>query len=181
MISCSLNKVKENQSCEKEFSRDSGIQLISNTKEVTGSTVSYLLTGATYAGEFAVKISAGIIIGLILCSPSLAIDGLLLRKGQRALGECFQKLDGDSFRILYKGETWGEKVYKQTKSLGCPIMGPIIKSVKKVVGCYISKNTKEDRQKAKEQMTFLMEDKNFIACTSIKEKKRAQAFLDSLN
>lgn len=145
-------------------------------KALVGSGVSYLATGAAYTSEALLRISGGIVLGVVVCSPVIAIEGSLGGNGQVS-SECIGKAGSVIFDPP-NSYSFGKSTYKQTSDWRCPEVDYISKGLRDISRCYW-KDGQED--KAKKQLGFVTGNEFLYNCLSSDEKERVKSSLDKLS
>ncbi len=155
------------------------LKIASSTKEYAGTTSSYVLTGTVYTGEFILKIAAGVVVGLALCSPALLIDASS-SGGTSATNTCFNVVAGAPLNYLFEKKSLGKVAYEKTNSWRCPLVKPLTHSIIKIANCYSELKTAEGNLQAKNQLTVLSNDIDFIRCADTSDKEKVRNSLAQL-
>lgn len=161
-VSCSTQQKKFENSlakgdCEdaiKNIPSSSSSSLLKQTKQISGTVASYVLTGLTYGTEVTVYITGGVAGGLVICSPILIAEGASHSKGQ-ASGDCFGYVSDIMIRQGAGKELFGKKVYNKTSNWRCPDLTDFSEGLRSVVSCYENKNDRENLEKAKAQLDII--------------------------
>lgn len=184
LVSCSTSKIKENHLvggvCEKKFKETKlheGQVIWQKVNEGTGTGMSYLVTGLGYSTDVAVQFTSGVIAGVGLCSPLLALDMMATRNGNHLTsisGECIGEVGvmaGD-----YLNPKLGPAAYKKTKTWRCPNVDPIAFGLVKVADCYQDMG---QRGLARTQLQKITHSEVFQTCLSKGAMKKIEEKLSS--
>ncbi|HAZ14996.1 MAG: hypothetical protein A2X86_21945 [Bdellovibrionales bacterium GWA2_49_15] len=164
--------------CVQAFEREQSLsgQLANSTKKIVGTTVSYLLTGVGHSADVALTFSGGIVIGVVLCSPIIALEAAAHGDG-RASGDCIGKVASD-ISMKEKLTHIGEKTYRSTRQWRCPNLDQVSQRLRKVASCY---DEQGDRLKAQAQLKAIKEQQLFVECLSAVEFSVVASELDRLS
>lgn len=184
MVSCSIERqtiedhdhLYENNSCIKEYfeveeSTIEQVQRVAST--TTGTSISYVLIGSAYTGEFLLKVVGGIGVGVIICSPVIAVEGAL-RGGGNASGECIGRVGGEFIDTKYE---FSKKVDEETAELRCDQYDHISSGLRRIASCLMKEENYKD---ALSQINVIKEDKIY-KCLSDKEKDKLDDMLEEIN
>ena len=135
-----FNQHIANKECEEaliENQPSSSMEILSTTAQGTGTAASYLLTGLGYTTDIIVQFGGGIAVGVIICSPLIAVE-LGSKSDGRASAKCMSEIGGSmieagSFMKL------GQTSYKKTKKWRCPNYDKLSQGFRKVARCYYEK------------------------------------------
>lgn len=187
LLSCTHKKMEDKylvqsdlapQSCLKELEdskRDSIDQVFDVVVNGTQSGVSYLLSGAGYTTDFVIVAVGGLAVGVVICSPIIALEGSLRGSG-RASGECVGNVSGNIWKE-FPEKGIGGTLYESTESLRCPEVDYISKGLRNVSSCYKSKGMDNY---ALEQVQAIESDPVLKKCSSETEKEKVQRLLEEL-
>lgn len=181
--SCSFNRKSESDyylllgdkhKCTKEYFEEDesiieGVQRVST--EGAGHLLSYTLVGTAYTGEVLVRFVGGIAVGVVICSPVIAVEGALGGGGD-ASGRCIGEVGGNIMST--EKLKWGSSVHNDTKELRCPEVDHIAKGIRRVSKCYLENNKPK---KAYDQLMTLLSDREILRCISSDEKKKLSPLL----
>ena len=177
VTSCSTQQQKFNNAiangqCEEAIQnipRSTSSLLLKKTKHISGTIASYLVTGVTYGTEVTVYVTGGIVGGIVVCSPLIAIEGAGNGNGH-ASGECIRTVGEGIWRSGWGMGKLGEKVYDGTGPWRCPDLTDLSEGLRSVATCYEAKNNKENLLKAKEQLEIIRKHEFESACVNDQER-----------
>jgi hypothetical protein len=183
LVSCST--IKENPEfiaairdgrCEeatKQIPNSGEYKIISTSKSLATNAYSYLLTGTSYAAEFTLTVSVGVLAGVVLCSPLLALELGLKGDGQ-ASGQCVAGI----FDNVYSSRkfNYSKKVYEKTQKFTCPNLDSISERTRLSAQCFIDRNKGQDKENAESLIVSLYKSELFQKCVSEKEKNQILKF-----
>lgn len=184
LVSCSTSKIKENHlvggMCEKKFKEtklNEGEVIWQNVSEGTGTGMSYLITGLGYSTDIAISFTSGVIAGVGLCSPLIALDMMASKNGTHVnsiSGECIGEVGVMAGQHL--NPKLGPKAFSGTKRWRCPNVDPIAFGLVKVADCYQNLG---QRELARTQLTKITHSEVFQTCLSKGAMKKIEEKLDS--
>ena len=151
-------------------------KIVDKTKQVVGTTASYLVTGVGHSTDLVLTLSGGIAIAALLCSPVLALE-IATEGDGRASGECMGRM-AIEVSMKDKMTTLGEKSYSATRSWRCPNLDHVSVGLRKVASCYEKEG---DPLKAMAQLKAIREEQIFIECLSAVEFKTVADELERLS
>ncbi|MCO4794889.1 MAG: hypothetical protein KC493_14310 [Bacteriovoracaceae bacterium] len=166
----SFNDHLAKQDCEKaliENKTSASMKIVSKAAQGTGTAASYLLTGLGYTTDIIVRFGGGIGLGIIICSPLIAIE--IGGKGNGdASARCITEVGGT---IIEGGDFMqlGPSSHKGTKSWRCPNLDNLSIGFRKVAQCYYDRG---EIQKSHRQLVNIKTDTKFYECLSSKEQSR---------
>jgi hypothetical protein len=184
-ISCSTatQKIRDNQMvggvCEQKFKETKlhkGQYIWQKVGETTTTGMSYLVTGLGYSTDFAVSFTSGVIAGVGLCSPIIALDALTSQNGTQisnVSGECIGEVG--VFAGEYLNPKLGPKAFQGTKSWRCPNVDPVAFGLVKVADCYQDMG---QRALARAQLQKITHSEVFRTCLSKDARKKIEEKLD---
>jgi hypothetical protein len=182
-ISCSSLKNEEafnqhlaNKDCEKaliENQPSSSMEILSTTAQGTGTVASYLLTGLGYTTDIIVQFGGGIGVGVVVCSPIIAIE-LGAKSDGRLSGECIANV---SSPLIEAGEFMklGETSHRKTRTWRCPNYDKLSEGFRKVARCHYDRG---EIDKSRKQIQKLKGDNSFYGCLSSDEQTNLDKELD---
>ncbi|MBI2522683.1 MAG: hypothetical protein HYV97_19840 [Bdellovibrio sp.] len=184
-IACSTNREKELLSrtltqgnCVQAFEQHYQGKItrtLNQTKQLMGTTASYLLSGVGYSTDIILTFAGGVAVGAILCSPAIAID--MATKGDGSLsGECLRAMM-QGMDIREPITAFGEKSYKSTRGWRCPKIDYFSEGLRHVSRCYKEQG---EYDKAIMQLKFIREQPFFVECLSAVEFKNVADDLEYL-
>ncbi len=171
-----FNQHLANQECEKaliENQPSSSMEILSTTAQGTGTVASYLLTGLGYTTDFVVQFGGGIGVGIIICSPLIALE-LGARGDGRISGECVANV---SSPIVEAGNFMklGKTSHKRTRTWRCPNYDKLSEGFRKVARCHYDRG---EIQKSRQQILRLKTDTSFFGCLSNDEQQKIDQEFD---
>lgn len=176
LVSCSslknedaFNQHLANKECEEaliENQPSSSMEILSTTAQGTGTAASYLLTGLGYTTDIIVQFGGGIAVGVIVCSPILAIE-LGANSNGRASAQCLTEIGGS---VIESGGFMklGKTSHKKTKKWRCPNYDKLSEGFRKVARCYYDKG---EINKSRLQLQNVRSDSEFYHCLSSDEQE----------
>jgi hypothetical protein len=163
-------------SCESEFNQtklSQGQILWSNIAETSGSGASYMITGLGYSTDFLITFTGGVIGGVALCSPLLAVEMLTpnTTNDLSSRGAAGSKCLGTIGPAVAKNISpkLGPTAKSGTAKWSCPNLDPIAEGLIKVSNCYQAKGETKLAQKQLERME---ESNVFEKCLSSDMKSK---------
>lgn len=163
-----FNQHLANKECEEaliENQPSSTMEILSTTAQGTGTAASYLLTGLGYTTDIIVQFGGGIAVGVIICSPLIAIE-VGGRGDGRASGQCLTEVGG----TIVEGADFmklGPTSHKTTKKWRCPNYDKLSEGFRKVARCYYDKG---EINKSRLQLQQVINDREFYQCLSSDEQ-----------
>ncbi len=182
-ISCSTineedkfkNKLN-NQECEKALiynTPSSEMKFLKKTQKGVGTLASYTVTGLGYTGDLIAIFGGGIVVGVLACTPFLAIEAAAKSNGYIS-GQCFSKFGvpimEDSAKL-----NLGKKTFENTKSWRCENWDKISQGMRKVAKCHFNKG---ENEKAINQIQSIKKDFKFFNCLSSTERRKVKVDLE---
>lgn len=128
--------------------------IFKQTKFISGSAASYILTGLTYGTEFTVYITGGIAGGVVICSPLIAIESVAGSNGS-ASSQCLGSVTQAIMKSSKNSGYIGKQVYNDTSNWRCPDLTDFSTGLRSVASCYEKKNDLENLEKAKEKLEIV--------------------------
>lgn len=152
-----------------------GQKLWSTVKETSGKSASFMITGLGYSTDVLLSFSGGIVGGVVICSPLIALDIAASKNGgsgHTASGQCVGDIGGEIIKAT--NPNLGPLASEKTRGWRCPEMDPIAESLFVVSSCY-KENGEMDL--ARKQLLRMKESKQFYACLSEEMKERIEKTL----
>ncbi len=168
--------------CENEFNNvklAQGESVWENVSHASGTSASYLITGLGYSTDFIIRFTGGIIGGITVCSPVIALSAMSSSGGSHnsAAGECIGRVGVAAAEVL--NPELGAKAYLGTSDWRCPNLDSVVKGLLAVSECYSKKG---DKEAAEEQLKRMNSSAIFDRCLSKKMKtKISEALAGSTN
>lgn len=142
-------------------------EIIGQTVKGTGTIASYLVTGIGYTSDFLILFGGGIGIGVVVCSPIVAIEAAAKSSG-RASAECIGRISSTFLGSDFEGAIGlGKTAYKNTESWRCPNLDFLSEGFREVAACH---HRKGNQGKAIEQIKVLKQNSKLIKCLSSEER-----------
>lgn len=162
-------KTTSNDACLDDYKKQTKSTLknfLYKTKDGTTKSTSYIATGLGYTADVALIATKGVIVGLVLCSPVIALDVAVGNRGS-GTSACLS-----TSSVIFSGNSeypLGNSTHNATKSWRCPSIDHIVKAARKSISCLADKGKKEE---AKLQLSTLKSDSLIEKCASQSEKEK---------
>jgi len=149
------------------------------TKQIGGATASGAVTGVVAVTETAIYILPGVAVGLIVCSPVIAVE--VAAKGHgHASARCMTVM-GISSLAAFTGneENWiANRIWKSTESWRLESYDDLSRMLRNIALCYAHRNTPEALQTAQKQLQSARE--SLWDSISADEKKQVDLLLSHI-
>lgn len=169
------NAVK-NRQCEdaaQNLLQDENLlKMGSRAKQIGGVTASTVAMSAAFIGDFVVVVGVGGTIGIVACSPLVALDVLLKASGPAISSQCLGTVASTAYPGLTKATSnsmQGMRKYDLTA---------LTQGLRLVAECFYDRNGEGDREKAKKQLLEILENKELIAATRPNEVENLSRLQD---
>jgi len=149
------------------------------TRQIGGATVSGAATGVVAATETAIYILPGVAVGLVICSPVIALE-VAARSHGHASARCITVM-GITSLAAYAGheENWiANKVWKNTESWRLESYDDLSRMLRSIARCYADRNTPESLQTAEKQAQSIRQ--SLWESLSADEKKQVDLLLSHI-
>lgn len=153
--------------CEKEFKKselNQGQEIWQRTSETSTAGMSYLVTGLGYSTDVIISFTSGLIGGLAVCSPLIALD-IAADDPVSGLGFWTGECIGEAGVAVgsYLNPKLGPRGSHATRKWKCPNLDPVAKGLLRVSQCY-QNNGRGDL--ALQQLKKMEESPAFKKCLS---------------
>lgn len=152
----SVNKLADTDQCEAAAKRLKRLgdpsDDLSVGEKVAGSVASYALTATGYTTDVLVKVTGGVVVAVVVCSPVIVLDAAARSSGSSATERCIGELGVDLAQSINPG--LGEKAYSGTADWRGDDVDytPLSVAMRSVAQCYFARGGKADVKKAMLQM-----------------------------
>lgn len=136
---------------------------------IPGTIASWTLVSLSTGTELAVYLAGGLIGGIVICSPVIAIEAAAKSDGDVSR-ECVKIAASTIMEIADPKFEYSIKVMDKTEHWRCPDITEFSKAIRRIVTCYENRNTPEDLKKAKEQLSIIEDNMFQKICVTAKEK-----------
>jgi hypothetical protein len=163
--------------CENEFYKTSLSQNEVIWRNVSGTGkvgASYLITGLSYSTDFLVSFTGGVVSGVAMCSPLIALDMLATasstNRPQSSGGvssHCIGRYGVELGKSL--SPELGPRSKMATQKWRCPDLDSLAEGLIRVSTCY---ETKGEKELAAKQLENLRSSEVFHQCLSFEMKKK---------
>ena len=160
-------------SCENEFNKvelSPGETIWENVSQASSTGASYLITGLGYSTDFIVSFTGGVIGGVTICSPVVALEMLASptsSSGGQVSGECIGRMGVAAAETL--NPNLGKKAEFSTSKWRCPNLDSVVKGLFLVADCYSKRG---DSKSTKEQLERMNSSAIFNRCMNKKMKTK---------
>jgi hypothetical protein len=135
--------------------------------------LSLVASGAGWVTDGATVVSAGVVVGGLVCTPILALEVAAKSNGS-ASGECFLRV-GSAVIAAAPAPGLGRGVYRVTRSWRCPDFLPLAREVRAVAACYGARGAPGDREVGLDHLDQLRGDREIWACLPHAERREVEA------
>lgn len=136
-----------------------------SVKQVGGTVASYTTTVMGYSADVLLGIAGGVVIGVTICSPALAID-VASGGSSNLTGSCI----GGVAQELPAPQT-GKKTYEATQEWRQKDLSKISANLRSIASCYERRNRGDDMRKSLKQLETVTENEEFWQSISEDEQK----------
>ena len=166
LASGACSEAGENIPAENDLKR----RVLNRTEQAGGSILSYAFTGASYTAEVLWDLTAGTVMFVALCGPTLAVM-------VAAQDSSHNPATGSLPVVCLPGKIGalsspplGRDAYEATKNLRCPVVTELSQSLRKIATCYENKHNPADLQKSLTTLQSIENSGNFYECLPMDER-----------
>ncbi len=152
---------------------DGQLKFLGRMNRVAGSALSYAATGAGYTADVIVTVAGGAIVFVALCGPVLVAESL--SQSGHSASPCLP-VDISGLKPTQMGST----IYKDTEELRCPDLTALSRSVRRVAACNENASSPESLARAKQSLTSLNSNPEFMNCITKEERSAVRADIHRL-
>jgi hypothetical protein len=161
-------------------SKDPLVKLGSRTEQAAGTVASYVFIGATYTVEVLWDIVGGTIGVVGLCAPMLVAQVAASSHGsERGMMKPVHCLPGSPTALM--APSLGKQAHQGTKSMRCPDLAGVSKSLRDVATCYQALGGNDNIKKARQSLESVKSSKDFYECLPQDEQAAIEKQLVSLS
>ena len=149
------------------------------TKQIGGATASGAATGVVAVTETAIYILPGVAVGVIVCSPVIALE-VAARGHGHASARCITVLGLTSLATFAGNEdNWiANRIWKSTESWRLESYDELSRMLRGIARCYAGRNTPEALQTAEKQVKSIRQ--SLWDSLSADEKKQVDLLLNHI-
>jgi hypothetical protein len=166
----------QNQECETAAQNllqgENLLKIGSRAKQVGGVSASTLAMSAAFVGDFVVVVGVGGTIGIVACSPLIAIDVLLQGSGPAISTQCL----GSVALTVNPGLT--KATSNHMEGMRKYDLTALSQGIRLVAQCFYDRNHEGDREKARKQLKDMLENSELMSATSPAEVENIRRLYD---